>query len=97
MDFFGGGRGLPLGYVLSFLMTELVGALLCFGVTGFDLVLVPGRQCLERCFPGCAFRIIDSKLNNADSTFLPVEQMIDKHVCQVTHLVRASAQPHAWR
>lgn len=54
-------------------MTEIVGALLCFGVTDFDLVLVPGRHCLERCSPGCAFRIIDSKLNNADSIFLPVE------------------------
>lgn len=71
--FFGGGITFISFFLLSFLMTELVGALLCFGVTGFDLVLVPGRQCLERCSPGCAFRIIDSKLNNADSIFLPVE------------------------
>lgn len=71
--FFLGGDYLSFFFLLSFLMTELVGALLCFGVTGFDLVLVPGRQCLERCSPGCAFRIIDSKLNNVDSIFLPVE------------------------
>lgn len=71
--FFEGGYYLSFFFLLSFLMTELVGALLCFGVTDFDLVLVPGRHCLERCSPGCAFRIIDSKLNNADSIFLPVE------------------------